>query len=65
VGSILDLLNAQAALELARAEGIRARADYLVSLAQLARAAGRLDLAAGARAPAPGPSPAPGGTATP
>jgi outer membrane protein TolC len=46
VGSILDLLNAQAALELARAEDVRARTDFLVGLAQLARATGRLDLAA-------------------
>ncbi len=63
VGSILDLLNAQAALELALAESIRARADYLFSLAQLARAAGRLDLAAAPamsavpKAPAPGAPP--------
>jgi outer membrane protein TolC len=44
VGSIVDLLNAQAALELARAEDVRARTDFLVGLAQLARATGRLDL---------------------
>jgi outer membrane protein TolC len=44
VGSILDLLNAQAALELARAQDVRARTDFLVGLAQLARATGRLDL---------------------
>jgi outer membrane protein len=44
VGSILDLLTAQAALESARAEEVRARADYLVSLAQLARATGRAEL---------------------
>ncbi|MFT3916420.1 MAG: TolC family protein [Anaeromyxobacteraceae bacterium] len=44
VGSILDLLNAQAALEGARAEDVRARADWLLSVARLARAAGRLDL---------------------
>jgi len=44
VGSILDLLNAQAALEQARAEDVRARSDFLVALARLARAAGRLDL---------------------
>jgi outer membrane protein TolC len=56
VGSIVDLLNAQAALELALAEDVRARADYLVALAQLARASGRLD----AVAPAPsGGTPAP------
>jgi outer membrane protein TolC len=51
VGSIVDLLNAQAALELARAEDVRARTDYLVGLAQLARATGHLDL--------PEPAPAP------
>jgi outer membrane protein len=44
VGSIVDLLNAQAALELARAEDVRARADYLVAIARLARATGRLEL---------------------
>jgi outer membrane protein len=44
VGLIVDLLNAQAALEQARAEEVRARADYLVALARLARASGRLDL---------------------
>ncbi len=44
VGSILDLLNAQAALELARAEDVRARTDFLVGLALLARATGRLEL---------------------
>lgn len=69
VGSILDLLNAQAALELAQAESIRARADYLVSLAQLARASGRLD--AVSRQPAAAPpaqapqAPAPGGSPNP
>jgi outer membrane protein TolC len=57
VGSILDLLNAQAALELALAEDVRARADFLVALARIARASGRLDLPAqptgpeGSRAP--------------
>ncbi|MFY3746404.1 TolC family protein [Anaeromyxobacter sp. Red801] len=60
VGSILDLLTAQAALEGARAEEVRARADYLVALAQLARATGRLALPAPAAAPAP-PAPAPEG----
>jgi outer membrane protein TolC len=44
VGSILDLLTAQAALESARAQDVRARADFLVSLAQLSRATGRLEL---------------------
>jgi outer membrane protein TolC len=63
VGSIIDLLNAQAALELARAEDVRARADFLVALAQLARASGRLDLPA---APGETPDPAsPGGTPAP
>jgi outer membrane protein len=57
VGSIVDLLTAQAALEQALAEDVRARADYLVALAQLARASGRLDLP-----PAPG---APEGPRTP
>jgi len=44
VGSIVDRLNAQAALELALAEDVRARTDFLVALAQLARASGRLDV---------------------
>ena len=43
VGSILDLLTAQAALEDARAEDVRSRADWLVSFARLARTTGRLD----------------------
>lgn len=43
VGSIIDLLNAQAALQLALAEDVRARAGYLIALAQLARATGRLE----------------------
>jgi outer membrane protein len=43
VGSILDLLTAQAALEDARAEDVRARADWLVAFARLARSTGRLD----------------------
>lgn len=43
VGSILDLLTAQAALENARAEDVRARADWLVALARLARTTGRLE----------------------
>lgn len=55
VGSILDLLTAQAALETARAQDVRARSDYLVALAQLARATGRLDL------PPPAPVPSPEG----
>jgi outer membrane protein TolC len=51
VGSILDLLSAQSALETARAEEIRARADLLVSLVRLARAAGRLEPASGGATP--------------
>jgi outer membrane protein TolC len=43
VGSILDLLNAQSALALARAEDVRARADWFLSLGQLARATGKLE----------------------
>jgi outer membrane protein TolC len=53
VGSLVDLLNAQAALELALAEDVRARADFLVALARLARASGRLDLPEAPPAPAP------------
>jgi outer membrane protein TolC len=49
VGSILDLLTAQAALEQALAEDVRARADFLVALAQLARASGSLELPRDAR----------------
>jgi outer membrane protein TolC len=44
VGSILDVLNAQTALALARAEEVRARADWFLSLARLARATGRAEL---------------------
>jgi outer membrane protein TolC len=58
VGSIVDLLNAQAALELARAEDVRARTNFLVGLAQLARATGRLEL------PSP-PGAVPGGSTAP
>lgn len=65
VGSILDLLTAQAALESARAEEVRARADYLVSLAQLARATGRLELPPPGAAAAPRPPPAPASEGTP
>ena len=65
VGSILDLLTAQTALEGARAQDVRARSDYLVALAQLARVTGRLDLPPPASAegsvPAPAPAPAPEG----
>jgi outer membrane protein TolC len=57
VGSILDLLNAQASLELARAEDVRARSDWFVSVARLARASGRIDLST------PRPRPAAEGTA--
>jgi outer membrane protein TolC len=53
VGSILDLLAAQAALETAHAEDVRARSDYLVSLARLTRASGHLDLPAAAPHEAP------------
>jgi outer membrane protein len=60
VGSIVDLLNAQAALELALAEDVRARTDFLVALARLARASGRLDLPEGDTNPA-----APRGPAAP
>jgi outer membrane protein TolC len=60
VGSILDLLAAQAALEEARAEDVRARFDYLVAVARLARASGRLELPAPEGGAAPPPeSPAP------
>lgn len=50
VGSIVDLLNAQAALELALAEDVRARTDLLVGVAQLGRATGRLELPEGTNA---------------
>lgn len=42
VGSMLDLTQAQAILARARAEHVQARADYLLSVAALARACGRL-----------------------
>jgi outer membrane protein TolC len=58
VGSILDLLTAQSALETAQAEDVRARSDYLVALAQLARATGHLDLPAATPAAAPSGAPA-------
>lgn len=48
VGSILDLLSAQAALASARAQDVLARAGYLLSIARLSRAAGRLQIPAGA-----------------
>lgn len=44
VGTLVDLLNSQAALELARAEDVRARADWFLSLARLQRATGRIEL---------------------
>ncbi len=47
-GSILELLTAQSALEDARAQEVRARTDWLIALARLARAAGTL------AAPGPG-----------
>jgi outer membrane protein TolC len=59
VGSILDLLNAQAALEQARAEDVRARTDWLVGVARLARATGRLDLPSPSGASATEPAKAP------
>jgi outer membrane protein len=43
VGSILDLLAAQAALADARAQDVRARADWLLAAAQLARDVGVLE----------------------
>jgi outer membrane protein TolC len=43
VGSILDLLNAQSALAVARAEDVTARTDFFLALASLARATGRLE----------------------
>jgi outer membrane protein TolC len=42
VGSILDLLTSQSSLESALAEEILARADWLLAMARLARATGRL-----------------------
>ena len=42
VGSILDVLNADAALALARAEEIQARADWFIAVAQLAHDTGSL-----------------------
>ena len=47
VGSILDVLTAEAALESARAEEIQARADWFVAVAQLAHDTGSLTPAAG------------------
>jgi len=42
VGSILDVLTAQAALETARAQEVQARADWFVAVAQLAHDTGTL-----------------------
>lgn len=42
VGSILDVLTAEAALESARAEEIQARADWFIAVAQLAHDTGAL-----------------------
>ncbi len=44
VGSILELLAAQTALEDARAQDLQARTDWLIAIAELAYATGRLDL---------------------
>lgn len=43
VGSILDLLTAQAALESARAQEVQARTDWFLSVAQLAHDTGSLE----------------------
>lgn len=43
VGSILDVLTAEAALENARAEEVQARADWFVAVAQLAHDTGSLE----------------------
>ncbi len=42
VGSVIDLLTAEAALETARAEEVRARTDWFLSLARLAHDTGTL-----------------------
>lgn len=44
VGSILDLLTAQNALEIARVEEVQARTEWLLTVAQLARDTGTLGL---------------------
>ncbi|HEY8133301.1 MAG TPA: TolC family protein [Thermoanaerobaculia bacterium] len=46
VGSILDVLTAEAALESARAQEIQARADWFVAVAQLAHDTGALEASA-------------------
>lgn len=43
VGTIVDVLTAQSALETARAEEVQSRADWFLSLAQLAHDTGRLN----------------------
>ena len=42
VGNIIDLLTAEAALEVARAQEVQARADWFVAVAQLAHDTGTL-----------------------
>lgn len=49
VGSILDLLTAQASLASARAQDVQARAGYLLSIAELSRAAGKLEAPSGVK----------------
>jgi outer membrane protein TolC len=49
IGSILDLLTAEAALENARAEEVQARADWFLSVAQLAHDTGTLTPAVAAQ----------------
>jgi outer membrane protein TolC len=44
VGSFLDLLSAQAALDRARAQRVRARGDWFIAVARLARDTGTLGL---------------------
>jgi outer membrane protein len=43
VGNIIDLLTAEAALEVARAQEVQARADWFVSVAQLAHDVGKAE----------------------
>src|SRR5207253_9090894 len=43
VGSILDVLTAEAALENARAQEVQARADWFVTMAQFAHDIGAVD----------------------
>ena len=43
VGSILDLLTAEAALETARAQEVQSRADWFLAMAQLAHDVGTLE----------------------